>query len=342
MTRAAVIGVGSMGKNHVRVYNEMPEVELVAVVDANPQTLEQVVRMYRVPAYANVDEMIERERPDVVSVVVPTSEHFEVALRALELGCHVLVEKPIAATVEQAYQLIEVAERGERVFTVGHIERYNPAVIELKRRLDIGELGAVFQIQTRRWGPLPTRIRDVGVTMDLAPHDLDIMRYLTGSEAIRVYALTKYKVSPSQDDLFIGIVDFENGAVGVLDVNWLTPTKIRELYVTGAGGMYRVNYLSQDLFHYENPDTKGSDWAAMQLMRGVSEGVVNRYVIQKREPLRLELEAFVGRVQGRDVRLVEGRDAAAALSLAMALADAAVTGQVKKLSQNERHRIQSR
>lgn len=337
MTRAAVIGVGSMGKNHVRVYNEMPEVDLVAVADANQQTVEQVARTYRVPAYTDFYEMIERERPDVVSVVVPTSEHFGVALRALELGCHVLVEKPIASTVEQAHQLIEVAERDERVFTVGHIERYNPAVIELKRRLDIGELGKVFQIHARRWGPLPTRIQDVGVIMDLAPHDLDIMRYLTGSEATRVYAQTKYEVRPSLEDLFIGVVDFENGAVGVLDINWLTPTKIRELYVTGAGGMYRVNYLSQDLFYYENPETKGGDWAVMQLMRGVSEGVVNRYVIQKREPLRLELEAFVGRVQGKVVRLVEGRDAAAALSLAMVLADAAATGQVKELRQNERH-----
>jgi hypothetical protein len=137
-------------------------------------------------------------------------------------------------------------------------------------------------------------------------------------------------------------VDFENRAVGVLDVNWLTPTKIRELYVTGACGMYRVNYLSQDLFFYENAETNGGDWAAMQLMRGVSEGVLNRYVIQKREPLRIELEAFVARAQGKDARVVEGREAAAALSLAVLMAEAASTGQVKELSQNERERIYSR
>jgi hypothetical protein len=177
----------------------------------------------------------------------------------------------------------------------------------------------------------------VGVIMIWRP--MTRYRRLTGSEAIRVYAQTKYEVRPSQEDLFIGVVDFENRAVGVLDVNWLTPTKIRELYVTGAGGMYRVNYLSQDLFFYENAETNGGDWAAMQLMRGVSEGVLNRYVIQKREPLRIELEAFVARAQGKDARVVDGREAAAALSLAVLMAGAASTGQVRELSQNERERI---
>ena len=167
MTRVAVVGVGSMGRNHVRVYSEMPGVELVAVVDCNLQAAQRVEQVYRARAYSDVCEMLEKERPEAVSVVVPTSEHHAVAKDMLEAGCHVLVEKPIAATVEDAEDLINTAARLDRILMVGHIERFNPAIIELKRRLDAGELGPIFQINARRLGPFPTRISDVGVVMDL-------------------------------------------------------------------------------------------------------------------------------------------------------------------------------
>jgi predicted dehydrogenase len=165
--------------------------------------------------------------------------------------------------------------------------------------------------------------------MDLAPHDLDIMRYLTGSEVVQIYAQTKHQLRTSQDDLFVGIVNFQDNTLGLLEINWLTPTKIRELYVTGERGMFRVNYLTQDLFFYENAEANGSHWPALSILRGVSEGIVNQFAIHKKEPLQGELRAFLACVQGNRAQQVNGRDAQAALKLAMALIDSATTGKVK-------------
>jgi len=332
MTRVAVIGVGSMGRNHVRVYSEMPDAELVAVVDANPELADQVGQKNHVPAFHDYFEMIAQAKPEAVSVVVPTSLHYQVAKDILELGCHVMVEKPIASTTKQAYELVETAYQLGSVFMVGHIERYNPAIVELKRRLDQNELGQIFQVHARRLGPFPTRIQDVGVIMDLAPHDLDIMRYLTGSEVSRVHAETKRILHETQDDMFAGLVRFESGILGVLEINWLTPTKIRELYVTGQRGMFRVNYITQDLFFYENAEMNGESWSTISLLRGVSEGMVIQYPVKKKEPLRAELETFISSVQGNISYRGNGRDAQVALELVAALINASSNGQANEVS----------
>ncbi len=331
MTRVAVVGVGMMGKNHVRVYTEMPDVVLTAVVDANLAAAEQVGQKYNVPAYDNVVEMVKTEHPDAVSVVVPTFLHYQVAMQLLELGCHVLVEKPISTTLDEAQRLIETARQFERVLSVGHIERYNPAIIELKRRLDAGELGKIFQIHARRLGPSPTRIQDVGVILDLAPHDLDIMRYLAGSEAKYVFAHAQKQMHVSHEDMFVGIVGFENEVLGLLEINWLTPTKLREIYVTGSYGMFKVNYITQDLFFFENGEVNGNGWPVLNLLRGVSEGTVTQFVIKKKEPLRVELDSFIAAVQGEKVGLVNGQDAHAALEMVTAMSESAAVRQVKVL-----------
>jgi predicted dehydrogenase len=332
MTRVAVIGVGSMGKNHVRVYSEMPNVELVAVVDANFELAERVGKSNHVPAYDDYFEMIDQTKPEAVSIAVPTSLHYQVAKDILELGCHVMVEKPIASTAEQAQNLVELADRLGTILMVGHIERYNPAIIELKRRLDQNELGRIFQIHARRLGPFPTRIQDVGVIMDLAPHDLDIMRYLTGREVSRVHAETKQILHETHDDMFAGLVRFDNGILGVLEINWLTPTKIRELYVTGERGMFQVNYITQDLCFYENADTNGDRWSTISLLRGVSEGMIIRYPIKKKEPLRAELESFISSVHGKSRFHGNGYDAQVALELVSALIQASADGTANQVN----------
>jgi UDP-N-acetylglucosamine 3-dehydrogenase len=332
MTRVAVIGVGSMGKNHVRVYSEMPNVELVAVVDANPELANRIGHAYHVPAYQDYFEMVDHTKPEAVSIAVPTSLHYQVAKDILELGCHVIVEKPIASTAEQAQYLVSLADQLGVILMVGHIERYNPAIIELKRRLDQNELGHIFQIHARRLGPFPTRIQDVGVIMDLAPHDLDIMRYLTGQEVTRVHAETERILHETQDDMFAGLVRFENGILGVLEINWLTPTKIRELYVTGERGMFRVDYITQDLCFYENAETNGDRWSTISLLRGVSEGMIIRYPIKKKEPLRAELEAFISSVQGKSLFKGNGYDAQVALELVSALIQASTDGTANQVN----------
>jgi len=333
MTRIAVVGVGSMGKNHVRVFSEIPDVELVAIADSSPELVEKVGQFFHVPYYYDYVEMIEEAKPDAVSVVVPTSLHYQVAKTILELGCHVFVEKPIASTTEEANDLVLTARQLGLKLMVGHIERFNPAIVELKNRLANNELGKIFQVHARRLGPFPIRIQDVDVIMDLAPHDLDIMRYLIGSDVDRLHAETNRILHETRDDLFAGLLRFEDGVLGVIEINWLTPTKIRELFVTGERGMFQVNYLTQDLYFFENADINGESWSTLSLLRGVSEGMVVKYPIKKREPLRIELETFLSLIEGTSPEYENGRDAQIAIELVAALKDSACTGQSIQFSQ---------
>ena len=283
MMRAAVIGVGAMGHHHARVYNEIPSVQLVGLSDLNLSLARELAQRYNASAYADYTLMLDETRPHLVTVSVPTQAHCQVALDALEAGCHVLVEKPISTTLEEGRRMIDTAAALDRVLAVGHIERFNPAVIELKRRLEAGEAGQIFQIHARRVGPFPARVRDVGVVVDLAPHDLDIMRYLTGSEAHRLYAETERQIHTAHEDLFSGMVRFESGVLGVMDINWLTPTKIRQISVVGQRGMFVANLLTQDLYFYENDQANGLSWNSLSLLRGVSEGQMVRLKLHRRD-----------------------------------------------------------
>ena len=321
MLKAAVIGVGAMGMHHARVYNELEGVELVAVADADPKKADAIGRRFKVPTYSDYLKMLDEHKPDILSVAVPTSLHNQVALEAMDRGIHVLVEKPIASTVAEAEGMIRRARDRGIQLAVGHIERFNPAVIELKKRLDRGEVGQVFMIQARRMGPFPERIQDMGVVIDLAAHDIDVMLYLLGSEVERVYAETMRQVHTALEDLLAGLVRFQNGVLGVLDINRLTPTKIRELTVTGQKGMFLVNYLTQDLFFYENAYTAGN-WDNLGILKGVGEGNMVRLSIARKEPLRAELEAFVQAVQGSPAAAVSGEDGLRVLRLALDLVTA--------------------
>ncbi len=327
MTRAAVIGVGAMGRNHARVYKQIPDVELAAVADLDSARTGEAARLHGARAYPDYHVMLKEVQPDLVTVAVPTHAHCQVVLDALEAGCHVLVEKPIAATLEQGRRIIDRAADLGKVLAVGHIERYNPAVIELKRRLDDGQLGEIFQIHARRLGPFPRRVHDVGVIVDLVPHDLDIMRYLMGAKVQRMYAETQQRIHETHEDMFSGLLHFENGVTGVLNTSWLTPTKVREITVTGQRGMFLANLLTQDLYFYENAEANGPGWSHLSLLRGVGEGQMVRLQLQRREPLRAELDAFVVAAQREQASatcdaqeaIVCGEDALAVLDLAQAL-----------------------
>ena len=317
--RVGVIGVGAMGRNHARVYWEMADVELVGVADADPQAAEAAARRYRVPAYLDYRRLLDEGRPDAVSIAVPTLDHPAVAMEAIDRRIHLLVEKPIAFDVQIGQQIVAGAERAGVVLMVGHIERFNPAIVALRARLAGGELGRVFQISAHRQGPFPDRIRDVGVVIDLAVHDLDVMYYLTGSEVVRVYAETERRIHSSREDLLTGLVRLADGTVGSLSINWLTPAKIRELYVTGQCGMFRVDYLTQDLYFFENALAAGNGWDTLHMLRGVSEGRMIRHVVAKKEPLRAEIEAFVAAVRGDAPVAVTGADGLKAIAWAQAV-----------------------
>ncbi|HST05799.1 MAG TPA: Gfo/Idh/MocA family oxidoreductase [Chloroflexia bacterium] len=333
--RVAVIGAGAMGRNHLRVLNDLEGAEqalLVGVSDADEATAQRSGRRFGTPAYIDYMRMLDNEKPDAVVVAVPTALHHEVVLEVLRRGVHVLVEKPIASTVAEGEEMIAAARAARVLLTVGHIERYNPAIVELHRRLQNNELGRVFKMHARRLGPFPPRVRDVGVVIDLAPHDVDIMRWLSGAEVERVYAETARQIHTEHEDLLSAVLRFGDGLIGVLDINWLTPTKIRELMITGEKGMFQVDYITQDLFFYENNYVK-SDWDTISNISGVSEGDMIRLYIDRSEPLKIELQRFLQAAAGETVSIVTAEDALAALKIVHKIVEAGRTGAVINLAE---------
>jgi predicted dehydrogenase len=328
--RAGVIGLGMMGRNHVRVWDEVvDDVDLVAVADPDPAAVTRATAGRRARGFDSAERLLAEEELDLVSIVAPTRLHRPVALAALRAGVHVLVEKPIAATREEALEMIDAAAAAGRLLTVGHIERFNPAIRELHRRLEAGELGRLFKVHATRLGPFPARIRDVGVVIDLAPHDLDVMRYLVGSEPIRIHAEAERRIHTEHEDLFVGTMKFANGVVGLLDINWLTPTKRRTLTVTGERGMYVADYIAQDLVFYPNDDAPET-WinrGAGAPVTSVAEGEMVRRAIQRREPLAVELGEFAAAVRDGGPPPVHPHDAMVALLLARKMVESAETGR---------------
>jgi len=276
--------------------------------------------------------MLKEIKPDAVSIAVPTAFHEEVAMAALESGSHILIEKPITATIQEGRRIIDRAKQSSRKLMVGHIVRFNPAIQELKRKLQNGELGRIFQIVCRRVGPFPARVRDVGVVVDLATHDLDLMCYLTGSAPLRVYAETEKRINTNLEDLVVGLLRFPGSITGALEINWLTPTKVREVFVLGERGLFRVDDLTQDLFFYENADVANNFWPALQTLKGVSEGSMTRYAVQRYEPLKAELQAFLKAVEQDSPVPVSGEDGLAALNLALSMVESGRTHRVIEIS----------
>lgn len=329
--RFAVAGLGAMGRHHVRVLSEMPEAELVAVADPDQESREQIRRERPATTYSSVEEMLTEADFEALVVAVPTSHHKTTTIMALEAGKHALVEKPLAVSAIDAVDIL--AARGpSQIVTVGHIERYNPAVLKLRELLESDLLGRIFQVRALRTGPLPIRIQDVGVVIDLATHDLDMMNYLVPGSVESVFGLTAQRVHALQEDLAAALLTFDSGVIGFLDTNWLTPVKIRELVVVGRGGMFRLDFINQDVFFYEN--ATNPYWNGRNGRSGVSEGNMTRYQIDRREPLRNELETFAGVIRGErpETDLVSVQDGAIAVSLAEAVLESARSGLAVKPS----------
>lgn len=332
MLRAAVIGTGSMGQHHARVYRNMDQrVELVGVADQDTVIATKIGKRYSVPSFTDYRQLIQEVRPDLVTLAVPTSAHYEVGCDLIRHGIHVLIEKPIARTIEEGEELIKLAEENDVILSVGHIERFNPAIIALREKLDSGMAGQIFKIQTQRLSPFPPRIRDAGVIIDLASHDIDLFYYLIQDKIIRLFGETRSAINQNNEDLFIGVMSFQNGTIGSLDVNWMTPVKIRNLTVTAALGMFRCDLLAQELYFYENREASGQ-WDALSILHGVSQGDVIGYHIQQQEPLLAELTDFVTAVQTSTVPKVTGRAGLQTLRTAVDFIASGQSKQVKNYS----------
>jgi UDP-N-acetylglucosamine 3-dehydrogenase len=319
--KGVLVGLGTMGSFHLRVLAQMPNaVELVGAVDPSEERRAAAARTYpHVPTFASLDEALAAGRPDFVGLAAPVEHLPGLAHQGIEAGLAVFVEKPLAPDEEDGLKIVRAAEQAGVVLSVGHVERFNPAVMELRRRLDEGTAGRVYQLHARRLSPFPFRESMTGVGLDLATHDLDVIRYLTGSEIARVYAETASRTeSSAAEDLLSASLRLDSGSTGVLEVNWLTPAKVRQLSVTAEGGMYVVDYISQDLSFYENPRVH-IEWEALAVMRGTGEGNMTRFAIERREPLRVEWECFLAAARGDAPPAVSGWDGLAALSTAKAI-----------------------
>lgn len=325
--RVGIVGLGLMGRNHLRVYGDLDEVEVVAIADPEADALARAQRHHQVRAYLDYRQMLDSECLDAVSIAVPTREHLQVALDTIDRRIGLLIEKPIALCSSEAREIITRAAQANVVLAIGHVERFNPAVVALHRELTAGALGPLFEIKARRTGPFPERVKDVGVIIDLATHDLDLMFKLTGARVERVSCETTRNIHTVHEDTLLALLRFSDQTIGSLDVNWLSPCKTRDLTIIGARGMFVVDYLTQQLRFYEN-GTLRDGWDHLAVLAGVSEGRMIRLVTGRDEPLRAELRSFAHSVRTATTPEVTGEDGLRALSVAEALLESARTGRV--------------
>lgn len=324
--RVGLIGLGMMGRNHARAIREVEGLQLVAVADAygDPHGAAGDLELC-----GSIDELI-GQGLDLAVCAVPTGLHEEVGLALAASGVHTLVEKPIADTVQAGLNLVEAFEEAGLVGAVGHIERFNPALQSLRSRIAAGDLGEVYQIATRRQGPFPARIADVGVVKDLGTHDIDLTSWLAQSPFLSVSARTSTRSGRPHEDMVTASCQLENGVITSHLVNWLSPMKERVTVVTGEKGAFVADTLTADLTFYEN-GTFTTEWEAVSNFRGVSEGNITRLALTKREPLRSELEAFRDAALGVADNTVTMREGLNTLRVAEAIIEAADTDSTIRL-----------
>lgn len=284
--QVGVIGAGYMGKNHLRVLSGINDVSVVCVSEPDRHARENVRKEYDVQTYVDYKDLLNRKTTDAVIITVPTSLHFQVAKDALNAGKDILLEKPISASSKDGYELLRLADKTNRVLMVGHTERFNPMVKKIKECIDNKILGRVLDVRVRRLSPYPGRKQDVGVLLDLATHDLDILRYLFGRKVGKFHAFYRKLRSPTYEDVAVLILTFKNNVVATINVSWVTMDKIRDIAIEGDRGMLVGNYLTQDL----------------RLSRTWIPGDPGEPIhVSLQEPLVLELEEFFRLVRERDL-----------------------------------------
>lgn len=324
--KVALIGLGAMGQNHLRVLSSLEGVNLIGVVEKDSS-------LWHGPTDFSVFREIsdlEGLGIDFAVVATPTHSHEKICIRLANIGCHVLVEKPIAVSVEEGERMEEKFSALGRLGAVGYIERFNPAVTQLKMRLEAGEIGEIYQISTRRQGSFPTRVADIGVTKDLATHDIDIASWISSSRYTEICGQTSKKSGRDHEDIVVATCRLESGVIVNHVVNWLSPMKERVVSVIGERGMLIADTLTGDLTLHENGSNEIS-WESYAVFRGVTEGNTTRFAFPKKEPLQAELEDFRDAVAGGESRFVTFGEGVEALRVATAILTSAQSGRMVSL-----------
>ncbi len=309
----AVIGVGNMGKNHVRVYAKLTN--LVAVSDINEELGKELASKYKCKFYKYYKEMLEKEKLDAVSIAVPTSLHKQVALDVIKHGVNLLVEKPLTNNLEDSEFILEEAKKAQVKLMVGHVERFNPAVKKLKELIDNNELGKINTIVVRRVGVAGDPRKYEDIILDLALHDIDILNYLLDAFPKKSFCLKGNSFSKHIEDYADILLHYGN-TNAFLQVNWITPLKIRTLNITGTKGYAELNYITQDLKLFKTNYHKDYDSFGDFVMKfgATSEVAVD---VQKAEPLELELKSFLRAISENKNFDVTAREAIDALRIAL-------------------------
>lgn len=325
--RAGLIGLGMMGRHHARVLGSLDGVDLVGVADAAGDV--HGVAGGR-PLVASIEELIELGL-DYCVVALPTIYHEDTALALADAGIHALIEKPVTHDTSSARRVADAFAAKGLIGGVGHIERYNPALQSARARIEAGELGTVYQVVTRRQGPFPARIADVGVVKDLATHDIDLTAWVAQQPFVAVSARTAFRSGREYEDLVAATGQLADGTVTNHLVNWLSPLKERVTIITGEKGTFVADTLTADLTYFANGSVKVTRDAIAQF-RGVSEGDMIRYALAKPEPLRVEHEAFRDSVLGKSAKVVTLVEGMATLAVAEAMIESSNSGRTVEIA----------
>lgn len=303
----AVIGCGVWGRNHARVYSELPSTRLLSVADLNPAVSKEIGKRYRAKWHTDAESVIKDPEIDLISICTPTVTHYDIALKAIEEGKHILVEKPMTNTIEEAKALIEAAEKNSVILTVGFVERFNPAVQEAIKRVADGEIGEVILAHTRRVSRSPGRIGDVGVIKDLAIHDIDIVNHIFKGDPESVYAIAG-RIAHNYEDYANINIRYKGDRTAFVETNWLTPRRKRTLTITGTEGIINVEYTTQEI--------------SIETHQQVTQPI-----LPYQEPLYLELKNFVDSVTNDTPPQVTGEDGLKALRICEAALSSAKIGR---------------
>jgi len=312
MLRAGLVGLGMMGRHHMRLLNQIDDVEFVGVHD--PALVgQESTSGHRV--FDTLDQLI-GEGIDYCVVAAPTIYHLDLGLALASAGIHALIEKPVAPTHIEAIQLVDAFNKAGLIGGVGHIERFNPSIRAMRQKIEEGLLGDIYQISTRRQGPFPSRIADVGVVKDLATHDIDLTAWVAQSPYKSISARTTHRSGREHEDMVVAIGTLDNGVIVNHIVNWLSPFKERNITVIGDKGALVADTLTADLTFYENGIVT-NNWDNVSAFRGVTEGDVIRFALNKIEPLLAEHLAFRDAVKNRtNEGIVTLKDGLAAVLIA--------------------------
>ncbi len=315
--KVAVIGAGNMGRYHVRNYSDLEESELLAIADMNPET-KDLARQYGVRYYRDYKDMLDKEQPQAVTLAVPTPFHHLIGKDIISRGIHLLIEKPIASTIQEAEELIALAQKHKVILTVGHIERFNPIIRKLKELIDDKRLGRITSIVCKRVGGFPATVPKTDVIIDLAVHDIDIMSYLLGKRPKKIHSHGSRTLHSEKIDSAEILLDFGN-ASGFVQANWVTPVKVRTIAVTGSRGYVEGNYLTQELAYYEHNMKPISEKVGFKgFVQQLGEARQHSIDVPKEEPLAAELKAFLRAIRKEGNDHVQAKDAKEALMYALA------------------------